>query len=111
MRGSERTERRFVTLGLVGAPVFGGGPAASGIGRLLFILLILIIYSGSGVAQDGANGFYDHGVASPLSNHRGTVATIDATGRNVVLIWLFDHGGTLFNGNFLRRRYPKWRWE
>ena len=39
------------------------------------------------------NGFSDHGVATPISNHRGTVATIDGEGRNVVLVWLFDHRG------------------
>ncbi len=34
-----------------------------------------------------------HGVATPVSNHRGTVATVDGRGRNVVLVWLFDHRG------------------
>lgn len=42
---------------------------------------------------DLGNGFYDHGVASPISNHRGVVSTIDGNGRNVVLVWLFDHRG------------------
>lgn len=39
------------------------------------------------------NGFRHHGVATPVSNHRGTVATADGTGRNLVLLWLFDHRG------------------
>ena len=39
------------------------------------------------------NGFVDHGVATPVSNHRGTVATVDGQGRKVVLVWLFDHRG------------------
>ena len=39
------------------------------------------------------NGYYDHGVATPISNHRGTVATVDGDGRNVVLLWLMDHRG------------------
>ena len=39
------------------------------------------------------NGFVHHGVATPVSNHRGTVATEDGAGRNVVLVWLFDHRG------------------
>ena len=39
------------------------------------------------------NGFHDHGVATPISNHRGTVATVDGDGRNVALVWLFDHRG------------------
>ena len=39
------------------------------------------------------NGFYHHGVAMPISNHRGTVATVDGEGRNVVLLWIMDHRG------------------
>jgi len=54
------------------------------------LLLLLPIFSFS---QDLGNGFVDHGVASPISNHRGMVATVDGNGRNVVLIWLFDHRG------------------
>ena len=46
-----------------------------------------------GVSEDLGNGFRHHGVATPVSNHRGTVATVDADGRNVVLVWLFDHRG------------------
>jgi hypothetical protein len=45
------------------------------------------------MTQDLGNGFFDHGVATPISNHRGTVATVDGDGRNVVLVWLFDHRG------------------
>jgi hypothetical protein len=44
-------------------------------------------------AEDIGNGFFHHGIATPVSNHRGTVATVDNDGRNVVLIWLFDHRG------------------
>lgn len=43
--------------------------------------------------KDLSNGFYDHGVASPISNHRGVVSTVDGDGKNVVLVWLFDHRG------------------
>lgn len=43
--------------------------------------------------KDLGNGFFDHGVASPISNHRGVVSTIDGNGRNIVLVWLFDHRG------------------
>jgi len=43
--------------------------------------------------KDLGGGFYDHGVASPISNHRGVVSTVDGEGRNVVLAWLFDHRG------------------
>ncbi len=43
--------------------------------------------------QDLGNGFLHHGVATPVSNHRGTVATVDGAGCDVVLVWLFDHRG------------------
>ena len=43
--------------------------------------------------QHLGNGFFDHGVATPVSHPRGIVATVDGEGRNVVLIWLFDHRG------------------
>ena len=43
--------------------------------------------------KDLGKGFFDHGVASPISNHRGVVSTIDGNGNNVVLVWLFDHRG------------------
>ena len=43
--------------------------------------------------DDLGNGFMHHGVATPVSNHRGTVATDDGAGRNLVLLWLFDHRG------------------
>jgi streptogramin lyase len=43
--------------------------------------------------EDLGGGFLHHGVATPVSNHRGTVATVDGDGRNVVLVWLFDHRG------------------
>ncbi|HNR36398.1 MAG TPA: hypothetical protein PKO36_14545 [Candidatus Hydrogenedentes bacterium] len=39
------------------------------------------------------NDFFHHGVATPVSNHRGIVATVDGDGRNVALVWLFDHRG------------------
>ncbi len=46
------------------------------------------------MAQDDlGNGFMHHGVATPVSNHRGTVATHDGNGRNIILLWLFDHRG------------------
>jgi hypothetical protein len=61
---------------------------------MLFLGLLFGIASIKPVtSQDLGNGFFDHGVAAPISNHRGTVATIDGNGRNVVLLWLFDHRG------------------
>lgn len=41
----------------------------------------------------GGGRFDCHGVATPVSSSRGTVATVDGAGRNVVLVWLFDHRG------------------
>ncbi len=46
-----------------------------------------------GATKDLGNGFRDHGVATPVSNHRGIVATQDGQGHDVVLIWLFDYRG------------------
>lgn len=48
--------------------------------------------TGSGTQELGG-GFRYHGVATPVSNHRGTVATVDAAGRDILLVWLFDHRG------------------
>lgn len=57
---------------------------------ILFFFAMVIIPTN---AQDKESVFIDHGVASPISNHRGMVATTDGNGRNVVLLWLFDHTG------------------
>ncbi len=46
-----------------------------------------------GASKDLGNGFRDHGVAAPISQHRGVVATVDGAGHNVVLLWLMDHRG------------------
>lgn len=70
----------------------------SGTTIMLIALVVVVLLS---VGLEGAfaatvdlgNGFRDHGVATPVSNHRGTVATADGEGRNVVLVWLFDHTG------------------
>jgi hypothetical protein len=47
----------------------------------------------NGASKDLGNGFSDHGVATPLSNHRGIVATQDGAGKNIALVWLMDHRG------------------
>ena len=65
------------TLALVGTSVAAALTAAGAVGATV----------------DLGNGFRDHGVATPVSNHRGIVATRDGQGRDVVLIWLFDHRG------------------
>jgi streptogramin lyase len=44
-------------------------------------------------SEDLGNGFAHHGVATPVSNHRGIVATKDGQGRDVALAWLMDHRG------------------
>lgn len=62
---------------------------------LLLTLALLLLISGAalGATTDLGNGFADHGVATPVSNHRGTVATKDGDGRDVVLTWIMDHRG------------------
>jgi len=57
------------------------------------VLLGLMVAGSFAASEDLGGGFLHHGVATPVSNHRGTVATVDAEGRNVVLVWLFDHRG------------------
>jgi len=57
------------------------------------ILLLSIAKAAFAATEDLGNGFLHHGVATPVSNHRGTVATVDGEGKNVVLVWLFDHRG------------------
>jgi len=62
--------------------------------KLSFFTIFLSLLSSIPTAsQDLGKGFFDHGVATPNANHRGIVATIDGNGRNVVLVWLFDHRG------------------
>jgi hypothetical protein len=54
---------------------------------------VQVVCGHSAETEDMGNGFLHHGVATPVSNHRGTVATVDGEGRNVVLVWLYDHRG------------------
>ncbi len=62
---------------------------------ILAALTVFVLAPGHAYAatEDLGGGFLHHGVATPVSNHRGTVATVDGQGRNVVLVWLFDHRG------------------
>ena len=69
-------DQRLSSTGLVGMP-----------------FLALTPTSVCGGTEDLGDGFRHHGVATPVSNHRGIVATVDGDGRNVVLVWLFDHRG------------------
>ena len=43
--------------------------------------------------QGSGDGFVDYGVAAPISNHRGIVATVDGDGKDVLLAWLMDYRG------------------
>jgi len=66
------------------------------INGILTALVAILLFSsavGVGRAENVVNRFHDHGVAVPISAPRGTVATVDAAGRNVVLVWLFDNRG------------------
>jgi hypothetical protein len=56
-------------------------------------LLFLAAPATLAVTEELGNGFRHHGVATPISNHRGTVATVDGQGHDVVLSWLMDHRG------------------
>jgi len=57
------------------------------------LLIAFVLQTAHAATEDLGNGFLHHGVATPVSNHRGTVATVDGDGRDVVLVWLFDHRG------------------
>lgn len=61
-----------------------------GWGAAVFLLSVAVAV---GETEDLGGGFFHHGVATPVSQHRGTVATVDGEGRDVVLVWLFDHRG------------------
>ena len=60
---------------------------------LATLLCLAFAVSALGEQTDLGNGFQHHGVATPVSNHRGIVCTADGQGRGVVLAWLFDHRG------------------
>ncbi|MFW6171247.1 MAG: hypothetical protein ACODAD_12210 [Planctomycetota bacterium] len=66
--------------------------------KLLAIACIGVLIAGTCITaqaqtQDLGDGFRDHGVATPISNSRGLVSTLDGEGHNVVLVWLMDHRG------------------
>ncbi|MCX7887864.1 MAG: hypothetical protein N3B01_11510 [Verrucomicrobiae bacterium] len=64
--------------------------------RIASAFLLALIPNASPPAaatKDHGGGFYDHGVAAPVSTNRGIVAVADGEGRNAVLIWLYDHRG------------------
>jgi hypothetical protein len=63
------------------------------IGAVLSLAMLLAVGTASAATTDLGNGFSDHGIATPMSNHRGIVATVDGQGHDVVLVWLFDQRG------------------
>ncbi len=63
------------------------------IGLCALVLLACGAQAAFAKTEDLGKGFFHHGVATPGSNHRGIVATVDGEGRDVVLVWLFDHRG------------------
>lgn len=60
---------------------------------VLLSALMAAVSCAEAATQHLGGGFRNHGVATPVSNHRGTVATVDGDGKDVVLSWLFDHTG------------------
>ncbi len=65
---------------------------------LLTIISVIAIFfslvpNSTAQTEDLGNGFQYHGIATPVSNHRGIVATVDGKGKPIVLAWLFDHRG------------------
>jgi hypothetical protein len=74
-------------------------PVSRWVGRTTLPVLCAIMMCAStctttfAASKDLGGGFRDHGVAVPISNHRGTVATVDGNGRNVLLVLLSDHRG------------------
>lgn len=63
------------------------------VGLLLAAWVCLGTGSALSAPKDLGQGFFDHGVATPSSCHRGTVAAADRQGRPVFLAWLMDHRG------------------
>ncbi|MBU0609703.1 MAG: hypothetical protein KKI08_17580 [Armatimonadetes bacterium] len=59
----------------------------------LMMVVFTLMASNARATTDLGNGFADHGVCTPLSNHRGIVAAQDGNGKDVALAWLMDHRG------------------
>jgi len=60
---------------------------------LVALTAMVVTLMADAESRDLGSGFMDHGVATPISNHRGTVTTVDGDGNPVVLSWLMDHRG------------------
>jgi len=59
----------------------------------MVVFALVLESSALAASKDLGDGFTDHGVCTPLSNHRGIVATKDGDGRDIALAWLMDHRG------------------
>ena len=70
-----------------------GRAASSNSDGAAAIIVVFAPLAAFAATESLGKGFLDHGVATPISNHRGVVATVDGEGRNVVLAWLFDRRG------------------
>ena len=57
------------------------------------LVLLLGLQPALAATEDSGRGFLHHGVAVPISGERGTVATVDGQGHDVVLSWLNDYRG------------------
>ncbi|MCK5802285.1 MAG: hypothetical protein KAI66_05605, partial [Lentisphaeria bacterium] len=60
---------------------------------LVALTAVVVTNMAKAESKDLGKGFKDHGVATPISHHRGTVTTVDGEGKPVVLAWLMDHRG------------------
>lgn len=60
---------------------------------IILLFFLLLLPPAFAATEDMGNNFFHHGVATPVSNHRGTVATVDGAGKDIVLVWLFDCRG------------------
>ncbi len=57
----------------------------------IVMMVMLGAQMASAQSRDMGNGFTDHGPFADAVSSRGIVCTVDGEGRDVVLVWLFDH--------------------
>jgi len=60
---------------------------------LTLSVVVLSLDTAAAKTEDMGGGYRYHGVATPVSNHRGIVATVDGDSEPVALVWLFDQTG------------------
>lgn len=59
----------------------------------LFVTKVIPMATAFAATEALGNGYFHHGVATPVSTHRGVVATVDGEGHDIVLAWLYDCRG------------------